>query len=175
MRGIDPRSASFDEVAKLAKTSGPKAEVAGTTVHRFNRRFMGQIFDQLERSEKVDFDDRTSFLEHTRRLSKKWVENARKTIEGKGLSNEQKETALWTFINDRENGVQALKDMDEKDIRAENYDSIPRHVKRMGHKIRVRYARRVDLLIKSVGMGVKSGLKDTVTQKFDAAHRKLAR
>ena len=101
MRGIDPISASYEEVSKLGRTTGPKPVVPGTTVHKFGRRFMGRIFDQLDRSEKNDHDDRSYFLEHTRRLSKKWLENAHKSIQGKALSKEEVQNALWSFISDR--------------------------------------------------------------------------
>ena len=167
MRGIDPRSASYEDVSKIGKKPGRKPVVAGTKVHNFNRSYMNSIFEQLERAEDKEFDMRPKFLEATRRLSKKWAENARKSIKGQGLSKTQQQHALWAYINNRENGLEAEKELKSKDEAASSEVRSPeRVIERMGHQLELRDARRIDFMLESAVAGLSSGKRDAVTKKF---------
>ena len=136
---------------------------------------MRLIFYELERKDNPDYDDRAVFLEQVRSLSKRLVGNAKKNIQGKMLSKKEEENQLWSFIQNRENGYRAERELRAQDVIAEKYELIPRKVKRMGHQIRLRDSRSVDLMLDSAACGMESGLKDAVTKKFERGQRKKAR
>ena len=166
IRGIDPRSSSYEAVSKVGKKSGRKPVVAGTKVHNFNRKYVKSIFDQLDKADVKEFDERPRFLEATRRLSKKWVENARKSIEGKRLTKKQKQHALWAFINNRENGLEAQEELKSKDNASSEVSAPVKVVQRMGHQLKMRDSRRIDFMLESAAAGLSSSKIDAVTKKF---------
>ena len=173
IRGIDPRSASYEEVTRLGEKPGRKPVVAGTKVHNFSKRYMKSIFGKLNRlEEKEDCDYRSQFLVAVRRLSKKWAENSQKSIMRKyNLSKKQRQHALWAFINNHENGLEAQKEFESvDDSRDGNGSSESRNpekvIKRMGRQIKARDSRRIDYMLESAAFGMNSGRRDAVTKKF---------
>ena len=136
---------------------------------------MSQLFDQLDRAEKADNDDRAAFLARTRRLSKKWVEEAKASIQGKNLSVEEEQAALWSYINNRDNGYEVEKKLNQKDSEAGDFSHLPKIVKRQGYQIRAHDSRRRDLMLQSASTGLQSGLRDAVTKNYAKSLRKKAR
>ena len=57
MRGINPKTASYEEVTRNGSSTGREVTVARAKVHNFNRGYMRRIFDQLARSEKREVED----------------------------------------------------------------------------------------------------------------------
>ena len=166
IRGIDPRSSSYEAVSKVGKKSGRKPVVAGTKVHNFNRKYVNSIFEQLGKADVKEFDERPRFLEATRRLSKKWAENAWKSIEGKRFTKKQKQHALWAFINNRENGLEAQEELKSKDNASSEVSAPVKVVQRMGHQLKMRDSRRIDFMLESAAAGLSSSKIDAVTKKF---------
>ena len=91
----------------------------------------------------------------------------REKAEGKGLSNSEHQEALWVFINNRENGKKALKELESKENDASTENCNPAKViQRMGHQLSMRDARRIDYMLESAAAGLASGRRDAVTRKF---------